>query len=97
MKFYKNKFKIGDLDIRNLWKKNSDKMRESQEILLKFRSILKKFVEVVAFLEVFIEKQDKSKKLHENNFYQIALVLATIRLFIKIFLAACLQSKTTKV
>jgi hypothetical protein len=85
---------MGDLDIRQIWKKQDKKYQESFEILTKFRAILKKFVEIVIFLEEFLNEYTESIELQENNFYQMAILLALVRLFLKIFLVACMNSET---
>jgi hypothetical protein len=85
---------MGDIDLRQIWKKQDQRNKESLDVLTKFRSILKKFVEIVIFLEEFLKEYTHTVELQENNFYQIAILLAIIRLFLKVFLLACLNSET---
>ena len=63
-------------------------------MMSKFRAILKKFVEIVTFIEEFLKEYSGKLELQENNFYQIAILLALVRLFLKIFLVGCLNSET---
>lgn len=85
---------MGDIDLRKMWKKQAQRRKESFEILRKFRAILKKFVEIVRFVEEFLAEYTAEVELQENNFYQIAMLLALVRLFLKVFLVACLSSET---
>ena len=80
--------------MRQIWKKQDQRYKESMDVLSKYRSILKKFIEIVIFLEEFLDEYTQKIELQENNFYQIAILLAIIRLFLKIFLLACLNSET---
>ena len=85
---------MGDLDLRKIWKKQDQKFKESFLLLEKFKSIFKKFVEIIIFVEDFINEYAKNMELQENNFYQIAILLSLIRLFLKLFLVGCLNSET---
>lgn len=87
---------MGDIDLRKMWKRENQRRKESFEILKKFRAILKKFVEIVKFVEEFLEEYTREVDLQENNFYQIAMLLSLVRLFLKVFLVACLNSETKK-
>lgn len=85
---------MGDIDLLRILKKSDQKAKESFELLTKFRAILKKFVEIISFIEGFLGEYSGMLELQENNFYQIAILLGIMRLFFKIFLVGCLNSET---
>ena len=80
---------VGDIDLRQIWKKQDQKFQESFKLLVKFRAIFKKFVEIITFIEEFIAEYAVDLELQENNFYQIAILLGVIRFFIKLYLVGC--------
>jgi hypothetical protein len=85
---------MGDIDLLGILKKEDQRAKESFELLTQFRAILKKFVEIISFVEEFLKEYSGLLELQENNFYQIAIILGVIRLFFKLFLVACLNSET---
>ena len=44
-------------------------------MMSKFRAILKKFVEIVTFIEEFLKEYSGKLELQENNFYQIENII----------------------